>query len=92
MTSELHFKLFELLQTAMPKEQAMEAVSVLEKTIDLQVNANSSLASKEDISDVKRRIERLEDKLDKMVYWVAGAILAQSGIIVALLKLFNLVK
>ena len=103
MTADLQFRLIEVLETALSRDQAQKAVAILEQSIDQQIGASKTVATKEELErrEIKLekqfdklgdRIDRLTDKVDRMVYWFAGMLLAQTAVIITILKGLSLIK
>ena len=97
MTSELHLKLFELLQPALSQDKAREVVFTLEKTIENQIANHPGLDAKEDIKELSKRVEdlskrmednfnRVNDRIEKLIYFVIGQFIALVGFMFAIAR------
>lgn len=87
-------ELFDIFSGTFGKEKAQAAVKDIEILIS---DHKRELATKEDIKEVKRDIREVELKLTKeieqakssTIKWVAGLIVAYTGVIIAILTLLK---
>jgi uncharacterized FAD-dependent dehydrogenase len=76
-------ELFNIFAETFGKEKAQIAI----KDIESMINAkNQELATKSDVKDIELKIEQVKSSLIK---WVAGLMIAYTGVIVAILTLWK---
>lgn len=91
MTSELQLRLLELLQPAVSQEKAREIVLTIERTVDNPIAQYPGLATSADIKEMIRSMDtqfnRVNDRIEKLIYYIIGQFIALVGIMFTIAKL-----